>query len=66
MKKLEKALERGKAFHDLVYPIFERYFDSEYILVDIGAGNGCCGLFWQNFVHFVDKKNQIHFMMFLV
>jgi len=54
--KIIKANQNGKIFLDLVKPIFDSYFCSDYNLVDIGAGNGCCGLFWPNFVYFVDRR----------
>jgi len=44
------------AFYTHVQVEFENYFKGEFSIIDIGAGNGCCGLFWPNQVYFIDKR----------
>ena len=56
MNKLERAKIRGLEFYKVASERLNEYFDSEYSVIDVGAGNGCCGFYWPNYTYFVDKR----------
>ena len=61
MKSVELSKNQGRIFYETVEPRLNNYFQTDYCLIDVGAGNGCCGLFWPNHVHFVDRRKPNSF-----
>jgi hypothetical protein len=59
MAKHEKSIQGGYAFFNAVSPFFYSFFSAafdDFSIIDIGSGNGCCGLAWPNYAHFVDRR----------